>query len=410
MDNQNNPNWPNNPNPLDPTSPSATPPSEPTPTFSPLPANPPNQTADAPTPLSSIFGTSPSSPQNAPIQAEAPPTWPLSSSTPLQPNITPQEGAMQQTPQADQMQSLPSWTPTSPTPSPSDPSLPTVSPTFTPSISNLDMNPPTLVDPTQSPHSSFDPTPPSQTPPVEPFSPPPQSIPPDPSSSSQFFPNSNAGIPPQNEPTLNMDQSLSSMNQPPISNPENPFGGGVTPSEPPLPTSPLPQSDQQSMEQNQTLPQPNPYESAPTDLSHLYSSSGGYPQPGGSSQPVVGVPENLVIQSNANPEIPNIPTPDGHKGIPKWIIGVGVGLLLVVIGVSAFFILGIGQPSTKTTSLPATQAPKQTQQPISKPTPTATTQPPGGFGQFEATPAASPMPSPTPSQATSAAELLRQRL
>lgn len=150
-----------------------------------------------------------------------------------------------------------------------------------------------------------------------------------------------------------------------------------------------------------------PQEQAPTDLSHLINNSQpetNHPE-GEATQP-----ETLVVPSNGSPEVPNIPTEAGHKGIPKWLIGVGIGLLLVVVTASAYFILGIGQ-SKNSTSVPATQ----TNQQIKPPAPVATP---------ATTPVVQPSPSTTPTatgsanfgqlggsaqQATSAGDLLRQK-
>lgn len=151
-----------------------------------------------------------------------------------------------------------------------------------------------------------------------------------------------------------------------------------------------------------TTPPVNQSEQAPTDLSHLISSSESTT---GASQIQ---PETMVVPQTT-PEIPAIPTE--HKGgIPKWIIGLGVGLLIIVAGASAYFILGIGQ-SPKNTSLPATEAPPENQTvatpapitpPVSQqsPVPEATNSP-ANFGELQGSGA-------TP-QATSAADLLKAR-
>lgn len=150
----------------------------------------------------------------------------------------------------------------------------------------------------------------------------------------------------------------------------------------------------------QTPPPATPVEQAPTDLSHLISN------------PVSPTNETLVVSNvNANPEVPTVPS-ESHKPIPKWLVGVGIGLLLIVVAASAYFILGIGQPA-KTTSIPATQAPAIAQVKPTAPVSTPAVQPQqqsgatesASFGQLQgSTPVSGTQP-----QATSAAELLKQR-
>jgi len=140
-------------------------------------------------------------------------------------------------------------------------------------------------------------------------------------------------------------------------------------------------------------------ESAPTDLSHLISNNGSLETP--SSQVT---PESLVVPSSsgAPPEV-SVPT-EPKKGIPKWVIGIGIGLILVVAATSAYFILGIGQSPKATTSLPATIIPKTetVATPLPVVTPEPTTQSASGSANFGQLQGSSPA-------ATSAAELLRQR-
>lgn len=149
--------------------------------------------------------------------------------------------------------------------------------------------------------------------------------------------------------------------------------------------------------------------SVPTDLSHLITNNNA-PQAEEVSQ--ANTSETLVMPSAATPDIPTIPT-ESKKGVPKWLIGVGIGLLILVAGASAYFILGVGKPLQAPTSIPA-QVNDSNQQvkppaPIVTPPPAeASAQPDANgsanFGQLEGsgTPASSP-------QATSAADLLRQR-
>ena len=186
----------------------------------------------------------------------------------------------------------------------------------------------------------------------------------------------------------------SPIQPPPINEPQTPTQPSwatttVNPPQPEEPVNPAP---------------PAPSEAAPTDLSHLITNNN--PEHPPATQPA---PETLVVPSNTGvaPEVPNIPT-ENHKGIPKWLIGLGIGLLILVGGASAYFILGIGQPPKTSTSLPATTAPKVSEVKPPPPIPTPATQ-------------ATPQPSATGSanfgalqdgsapQATSAADLLRQR-
>lgn len=165
---------------------------------------------------------------------------------------------------------------------------------------------------------------------------------------------------------------------PPTSPLDNPWGAPLQP--PPIDGPIAPQS-----------------ESTPTDLSHLIGNDTISTEP----QPATATSETLVVPStNSAPEVPTLPTEGNHRGIPKWVIGLGVGLLIIVAGASAYFILGIGQPP-KTSSVPATEAPKQEIKPpppVSKPSPESAATGSASFGELEGS-----------KQATSAADLLRQR-
>ncbi len=217
-----------------------------------------------------------------------------------------------------------------------------------------------------------------------------------------------------NTPTISpLDNPWGVPSQPP------PLDGSTEPSIPPptpsslgdqptfQPTSPpswspQPLSDQPMTEQNVTQTEP-----APTDLSHLINNNGSTTpladQPM-SAPSTNGGAETLVAPSNGTPDVPTLPTED-HKGFPKWTIGVGIGLLIIVVGASAYFILGIGQPKT-TTSVPAETAPVSQQvkppapipTPVAQPTPVATGS--ANFGQLQGS---------GTQQATSAADLIRQR-
>lgn len=113
-------------------------------------------------------------------------------------------------------------------------------------------------------------------------------------------------------------------------------------------------------------PPPTPESLAPTDLSHLIT---GNKQP--DENPNGQNAETLVVPSTETPEVPTNPVTSGG-GIPKWLIGVGIGLLILVAGASAYFILGVGRPPEVTTSIPAEVAPPKQ---VEAPTPVATLPP-----------------------------------
>lgn len=207
-----------------------------------------------------------------------------------------------------------------------------------------------------------------------------------------------------------LDNPWGTPTQPPV-NGSPPQAPSTWPSVNTLATQPTPPPTSEPPPPLPTSVPETPAEAIPTDLSHLITNS----QPEENQPPPVNQPETLVVPpaTGALPEIPSIPTENAHKGIPKWAIGVAVGLLVVVVGASAYFILGIGQ-APKTGSVPANQLSKPPQQPAKSPVVAATPVPQStpipsapvatgsaSFGQLGGA-------APTP-QATSAADLLRQR-
>lgn len=149
---------------------------------------------------------------------------------------------------------------------------------------------------------------------------------------------------------------------------------------------------------------PTPAETAPTDLSHLISNNLAQEPP---TQPPTQQPtaETLVVPPvQNNPEEAALSA--NHKGFPRWLIGLAIGLLVIVAGASAYFIMGIGQTKT-TTSIPAEVAPQKAQVNVPPQIPTIPpAQPATGsanFGQLEGNGGTQP-------QATSSSmDLIRQR-
>lgn len=121
----------------------------------------------------------------------------------------------------------------------------------------------------------------------------------------------------------------------------------------PLAQTPPPTSfaQVQSLEVPPTLVTP---EAAPTDLSHLVETlaPSNITTLGGETVPDLTVPQPQ-LNSQSVPEVTN----SKSNNFPKAALIVGaVVLLLIVLGASAYFILGIGN-SQETTSLPIEQAP-----------------------------------------------------
>lgn len=167
---------------------------------------------------------------------------------------------------------------------------------------------------------------------------------------------------------------------------DNPWG--APPQPPPIntPPTPPPWTPPASPDASLGGPQaPVEKDTAPTDLSHLVGNS-SIPQP-----------ETLVVPP-VSPEVPTYPAETTKRGVPKWLVGLGVGLLLAVVGASAYFIMGIGQ-APKGGSVPAvpTQTTQQVKPPAPLPTPVTETET-SSFGELQG----------GGQQATSAGDLLRQ--
>lgn len=161
---------------------------------------------------------------------------------------------------------------------------------------------------------------------------------------------------------------------------------------------------------------PSLSESAPTDLSHLMdtASSGQVPAAGAAAPVVAGQMETLTVPAPAS-DANQVVTSSGAKGFPKWLLIVlGLFLLLIIGGASAYFILGIGQEKLPE-SIPAEQqtlsAPPKSIIPTTPPP--ATSSGSNSFGSLagQSTPSAMPTKVATSSgqSGPSAIDLLRQR-
>lgn len=315
----------------------------------------------------------------------------------------------------------PTWPPTNNPPQPNqapyDPLAPNLSFENVASTQGIpNPNSATPAEPSPTPAAWSNPTQPT-TPSPDPNLPPSTnpSLPPNPwesSSSSnpiptQANPNASLGFPPvQNQPMSGMpSQEPTPITPPhleplgsapivpastfppsdPLANPETPQV--TNPSEPPTlvnSSQPTPSPDTQ----NQTSLN-GPLDSAPTDLSHLIGNSDqavppdmyGNPPPQTQTGPTPPPPPPDTPPVNPGQPPANEATvaTSNHFNISKLLIIVGVLVLLLVSGLSAYFFFGPGKSSSSTNSsipiepsqAPLTNPPKQS----SEPTPLITAQP-----------------------------------
>lgn len=371
MDNSNNPNYSN---PL----PSNIGPN-PNPNFPQTPNQPPAPAAD-----------------NSQTTNIAGGTYQPSSLTPLSPTPTP-------SPAPPSSGEVPTW-PSTPLPvtapgidSPTTPPD-TASPLATSYQTPIESLSQTFPSNFASPSSDYS----TQTPPISPIPPNIPSTLPEPSSPPLQTPPISMTQEPAQQPPTAFTPSIPTPT-PTFSPLDNPWGAPTQPPTidiPAMPTISQPPPIQPSwmnVGANASPPLPSTTESAPTDLSHLITNN---------SQPEIPIaPETLVV----SPQIPAAETPpvgaEGPKGLPKWVIGLGIGLLIIVAGASAYFILGIGQPPKTTASLPAETAKAPLPQ-VKPPAPIATPFQPepassgsANFGQLQG----------GGQSATSAADLINQR-
>lgn len=146
-------------------------------------------------------------------------------------------------------------------------------------------------------------------------------------------------------------------------------------------------------------------ETAPTDLSHLIGDTNhnGTDQQNDVYTPPMSQPENLVMPSSATAAPESISTANHQFNLSRLLIIAGVVLVLIVSGLSAYFILGVGRSAPQPASVPAqaesslTNPPKPIATPTIQPAPATSS---AGFGSLQATPT---------SKANSAVDLIRQR-
>ncbi len=373
MDSPNNPNS-NNPNPFSPLPSASSPPAPPPPPpFAPPPTPSQSDTSSWPGTAGWPPAATPNPLPEMPASPWTPPP-PITNPTPVSNPLEP----MAPTPPSPLTQNLsPDYSPIAPLNSSIDASPSPLTSTESTSIfapsdqPNLPTGTPQFNSALDNPWNA-----PIQPPPL---GNPPLTTPPTPITSSDLSTATPTFTPTNPTP---VEATTQSNTWPPVSpsNPVSTLGGETTPQSYTMDTPANPESS----------PNTEPAPAAPTDFSHLISSN-----PPETPPPA----EETLVAPLPVPEIPTVPS-ENHKSIPKWLIGLGVGLLIIVTGASAYFILGIGQPAKTTTSIPATQVSKPT---VKTPPPIATpiTQPAAtgsaNFGQLQSN-----------TVATSAADLLRR--
>lgn len=395
MDNSNSPNSPNN------SFPSASTGSV-NPSLNTAPQSPfPTPQADPAIASTSSWPSFPQTPSSKPE-----PSIPSASSW-ATPDLNPAQPASTFPEPANPTVSTSPWaTSTAPEPTPaSSSSWPATNP-----IPDLTTTPSPEPNPTTSrptnPQSSF-----SWTPPVQPAAPAETttfgSIP----TAPETFPPSQPlapepATPNQPAPTFT-PPAVSETNQPSTNpNPsplDNPWNASVqsptidgTESTQPQPIQPS-WSNIVAPVENPTQAPPTPAEAAPTDLSHLIGNNHNTME-----TPNQPNPETLIIPPTSQ-DVSVLPI-ENHKGIPGWLIGLGIGLIIIVGAASAYFILGVGQPAKTTTSLPVTVTTNEATPTAAPAAIQATAQPTAsGSASFEQ------LQGGTTSTATTAADLLRQR-
>lgn len=150
-----------------------------------------------------------------------------------------------------------------------------------------------------------------------------------------------------------------------------------------------------------------PKENAPTDLSHLLSGEEGTNQSGVYTPPIAK-DQNLAV----NPVQPQTstegeaPPPGKHLNLTKVLLVAGIPIILIVAALSAYLILGVGQPASESsTSLPVEQT-TQTQAPLTNPPQQIVAPSPAAIPEPSATlPISSTSPAPATASASPNASL-----
>lgn len=232
----------------------------------------------------------------------------------------------------------------------------------------------------------------------------------------------------QSQPTPTPENPVSNMGQPqPAGTNEGYQGAGQSiPNNPqtgPLDLSALTNSQaltpppaEQSTQPGNPLPEGLPTENAPTDLSHLIAGEepGNPAQISGIYTPPVAADQNPVISPVQTPTSEGeTPPPGKHLNLTKVLLVAGIPIILIVAALSAYLILGVGQPApAENTSLPVEQIQGPLTNPpqqIVAPPPQVLPEPTALLPQASILPAAGTLSSPSPAASLSPAMQAAQR-
>lgn len=246
-------------------------------------------------------------------------------------------------------------------------------------------------NPPSDQNSIFSPPPPS--PPTPPMSPPPFPSS-EPQSPVPSIPPAPVPLPEQPFPSVS-NETPSPVDQTPVPPQPETNTFGMPPAAAPTPFNPFASSGTGSQPS-----EPVASETVPTDLSNLVNTS---PE-AVSYMPQAEAPSVVLPQAPGGGMDQAVPA-SGGKGFPKILIIIGGVILLIVIGASAYFILGIGKPAEP---LPVSNSIEQqpAAAPTAKltPTPTVSTQ----SGSFSNLPG-NPTVTPSGGGGGSAYDLLKKR-
>lgn len=117
------------------------------------------------------------------------------------------------------------------------------------------------------------------------------------------------------------------------------------------------------------LPEMNPVENAPTDLSHLIAGDEAHQQPGDIYNPPVASDQTPAVDASSPQPAPEdgVSPPGKHLNLTKVLLVAGIPIILIVAALSAYMILGIGKPQSQSGTQTSLPIEKSNQTPLTNP-------------------------------------------